>query len=54
MIEHTALLLDGSKLSVRGRQVIATFSGLSLALTDGFAPTDVLRLAALGATVAAT
>ena len=49
--EHSALLLDGSKLAERGRQAIASLSAVSLVLADGFAPEDYEWLRRFGPAV---
>jgi DeoR/GlpR family transcriptional regulator of sugar metabolism len=51
---ESALLLDESKLTARGRQAIAPVASVSLVLTDGLAPRDAERLVRLGATVRST
>jgi DeoR/GlpR family transcriptional regulator of sugar metabolism len=49
--EQSALLLDESKLSARGRQAIAPVGAVSLVLADGLSPDMEARLRDLGATV---
>src|SRR4051794_34935043 len=52
--DQSALLLDESKLTARGRQAIAPIAKVSLILADGLGAHDHERLAELGATVRGT
>src|SRR4051812_46739677 len=51
---HSVLLLDDSKLSVRGRQAIAPISDFSFVLADGLPAREHERLAQFGANVRPT